>query len=56
MCKQNAAQDIPIETSSMGVIPNSPSQSLKRQYIKEHTYLKVQTSVLFGTCSNIRNF
>jgi len=54
--KQKAAQVIPIVTSSMGVIPKSLSQSLTRFNLHTNTYIQLQTSVILGTCSIVRNF
>jgi hypothetical protein len=56
MWKQNAAQVIPIVTSSTGVIPKSLSQSLKRLNLHPNTYTQMQKSVILGTCSIVRNF
>jgi hypothetical protein len=47
----NAAQAMPIVISSTAVIPKSPSQ-LASKYI----YIKMQKSVVLGTCSIVRNF
>ena len=54
--KQNAAPLIPVVISSTGVIPKSPSQSLKRLNLHPNTYIKMQKSVILGTCSVVRNF
>jgi len=56
MCKQKAAQVIPIVISSMGVIPKSLSQSLIRLNLHPNTYIQLQKSVILGTCSIVRNF
>jgi hypothetical protein len=62
MWKQKAAQVIPIVISSTGVIPKSLSQSLTRLNLhpNTHTYIHIciqlQKSVIFGTCSIVRNF
>jgi len=56
MWKQKAAQVIPIVISSMGVIPNSLSQSLTRLNLHLNTYIQLQKSVILGTCSIARNF
>jgi hypothetical protein len=42
--------------SSTGVIPKSPSQSLKRLNLHPNTYIQMQKSVILGTCSIVRNF
>ena len=54
--QQKAAQVIPIVIPYTGVIPKSLSQSLKRLGLHPNTYIKMQKSVIFGTCSIIRNF
>jgi hypothetical protein len=54
--KQNTVQVIPIVISSTAVIPKSLSQSLKRLNLHPKTYIQTQKSVIFGTCSNVRNF
>jgi hypothetical protein len=56
MWMQNAAQVIPIVISATGVIPKSLSQSLKRLNLHPNTYIKMQKSVILGTCSIVRNF
>jgi hypothetical protein len=56
MWKQNAAQVIPIMISSMGVIPKSLSQSLKRLNLHPNTYTQMQKSVILGTHSIVMNF
>jgi len=56
MWKQNTAQVIPLVTSSTEVIPKSLSQSLKRLNFHPNTYIQMQKSVIFGTCSIVRNF
>ena len=56
MWKQNAVQVIPIVISSTGVIPKSLPQSLKRIGLHPNTYKQMQTSVILGTCSIVRNF
>jgi len=56
MCKQKAAQMIPIVISSTGVIPKSLSQSLTRLNLHHNTYTQLQKSVIFCTCSIVRNF
>ena len=55
MWKQKAAQVIPIVISSTGVIPKSLSQSLTRLNLHPNTYIKLQKSVILGTCSIVRN-
>jgi len=55
MWKQNTVQVIPIVISSMGVIPKSLSQSLKRLNLHPNTYIQMQKSIIFGTCSTVRN-
>jgi len=54
MWKQNTAQVIPLVT--MGVIPKSLSQSLKRLNLYPNTYIQMQKSVILGMCSIVRNF
>ena len=54
--KQKAAQVIPIVITSTGVIPKSLSQSLTRLNLHPNTYIQLQKSVIFGTCSIVRNF
>jgi predicted metal-dependent TIM-barrel fold hydrolase len=56
MGKQNAAQVILIVKSSMGVIPKSLPQNLKGLNLHPNTYIKMQNSVVLGTCSILRNF
>jgi ABC-type enterochelin transport system substrate-binding protein len=56
MWKQNKAKVIPLVISSMGVIPKSLLQSLKRFNLHSNTYIQMQKSVIFGTCSILRNF
>ena len=56
MWKQKAAQVIPIVISSTGVIPKSLSQSLTRLNCHPNTYIQLQKSVIFGTCSTVGNF
>jgi len=56
MWKQNAAQVIPIVTSSTGVIPKSLPQDLKRLNLHPNTYIKMQKSVILGTYSIVRHF
>jgi hypothetical protein len=56
MWKQNAVEVIPIVISSTGVIPKSLSQGLKRLNLHPNTYIKMQKSVILGTCSIVRNF
>jgi hypothetical protein len=56
MWKQDAVQMIPIVISSTGVIPKSLSQSPKRLNLHPNTYIQMQKSVIFGTCSIVRNF
>ena len=41
--------------SSMGVIPKSLSQSLKRLNLHPNTYIQMQKSVILSTCSIARN-
>ena len=52
MCKQKAAEVIPIVISSTGVIPKSLSHSLTRLNLHPNTYTQLQKSV----CSIVRNF
>jgi hypothetical protein len=54
--KQNTAQVIPLVISSMGVMPKSLPQSLKRLNLHPNTYIQKQKSVILGTCSIVRNF
>jgi GTPase len=56
MWKQNAVQVIPIAISSTGVIRKSLPQSLKRLNLHPNTYIQMQTSVILGTCSIVRDF
>ena len=56
MWKQKAAQVIPIVITSTGVIPKSLSLSLTRLNLHPNTYIQLQKSVIFGTCSIVRNF
>ena len=56
MWKQNAAQVIPIVVSTMGVIPKSLPQSLKRLNLHSNTYRQIQKSVILGTCLIVKNF
>ena len=56
MWKQKAAQVIPMVISTTGVIPKSLSQSLTRCNLHPNTYIKLQKSVILGTCSIVRNF
>ena len=56
MWKQNTVQVIPIVIPSTGVIPKSPSQSLKRLNLHQNTYIKMQKPVILGTRSIVRNF
>ena len=51
-----AAQVLPIVIWSTGVIPKSPSQSLKRLNLHPSTYTQMQKSVILSTCSIVRNF
>jgi hypothetical protein len=39
-----------------GIIPKSLSQSLKRVNPHPNTYIQMQTVVIVGTCSIVRNF
>jgi len=55
MWKQNTAQVILIVMSSMGVIPKSLSQSLKRLGLHPNTYIQMQKSVILDTSSIVRN-
>jgi hypothetical protein len=55
MWKQKAAQVIQIVISSTGVIPKSLSQRLTRLNLHPNTYIQLQKSVIFGTCSIVRN-
>jgi ribosomal protein L14E/L6E/L27E len=52
--KHKAAQVIPIVISSTGVIPKSLSRSLTRLNLHPNTYIKLQKSVILGTCSIVR--
>ena len=45
-----------IVMSSTGVIPKSLSQNLKRLNLHPNTYIRMQKSVILGTCSIVRNF
>jgi hypothetical protein len=56
MWKQNTAQVIPLIVSSMGVIPKSLPQSLKRLNLHPNGTYKCKKSVILGTCSIVRNF
>jgi hypothetical protein len=56
MRKQNAAQVIPIVISSTRVIPKLPSKILKRLNLHLNTHIKMQKSVILGTCSTVTNF
>ena len=56
MWKQNAVQVILIVISSTRVIRKSLSHSLKRLDLHPNTYIQMQKSVIFGTCSIVRNF
>jgi len=56
MWMQNTAQVVAIVISSTGVIPKSPSQSLKRLDLHPNTYIQMQKSVILGTFSIVRNF
>jgi len=56
MRKQKAAQVIPIVILSTGVIPKSLSQNLTRLNLHPNTYIRLQKSVILGTCSIVRNF
>jgi hypothetical protein len=56
MRKQNADQVIPIIILSTRVIPKSLSHILKRLNLHSNTYIKMQKSVILGTCSTVRNF
>ena len=55
MWKQKAAQVIPIAISSAAVIPKSISQSLTTLNLHPNIYIQPQKSVIFGTCSIVRN-
>jgi len=54
--KQNAAQVIQIAITSTGVIPKSLPQNLNRLNLHPNTYIKIQKSVILGTCSIVGNF
>jgi len=56
MWKQKVAQVILIVISSMGVIPKSLSQSLIVLNLHPNTYTQLQKSIIYGTCSIVRNF
>jgi hypothetical protein len=56
MWKQNTAHMISLVISSIGVIPKSLPQSLKRLNLHPNTYIQIQKSVILGTCSIVRNF
>jgi hypothetical protein len=56
MWKQDAVQALPIVISATGIIPKSLSQSLKRLNLHPNTYIQMQTAVILGTCSIVRNF
>jgi hypothetical protein len=56
MWKQDAVQAVPIVISATGIIPKSLSQSLKRLNLHPNTYIQMQTVVILGTCSVVRNF
>jgi hypothetical protein len=53
MWKQNAAQMIPIVISSMGVIPKSLSQSLKRLNLHPNTNAKICNSRHMFNCKKL---
>jgi hypothetical protein len=56
MCKQNAAQMIPIVISSTGVISKSLSRSLKSLNLHPNTYIQMKKkTVIPGTSSIARN-
>jgi hypothetical protein len=54
--KQDAVQAVPMVISATGIIPKSQSQSLKRLNLHPNTYIQMQTVVILGTCSIVRNF
>ena len=58
MWKQKATQMILLVISSMGVIPKPPLQSVTRLDLYPNTYVHTteKKSVIFGTCSIVRNF
>ena len=56
MWKQNATKFNPIVISSTGVIPKPLSQSLTRLNLHPNIYIKMQKSVILGTCSIVRKF
>jgi len=56
MWKQKAAQVIPRVISSTGVIPKSLLQSLTRLNLHPIIYIKLEKSVILGTCSTLRTF
>jgi hypothetical protein len=56
MWKQDAVQVVPIVISVTGIIPKLLSQSLKRLNLHPDTYIQMQTVVILGTCSIVRNF
>jgi hypothetical protein len=56
MWKKDAVQAVPIVISATGIIPKSLSQSLKTLNLHPNTYIQMQTVVILGTCSIVRNF
>jgi len=56
MWKKNTTQGVLIVILSRGVIPKSISQSLKGLDLHPNTHIKMQKSVILGTCSIVRNF
>jgi hypothetical protein len=56
MWMQDAVQVVPIVISATGILPKSLSQSLKRLNLHPNTYIQMQTVVILGTCSIVRNF
>jgi hypothetical protein len=56
MWKQDVVQVVPIVISATGIIPKSLSRSLKRLNLHPNTYIQMQTVVILGTCSIVRNF
>jgi hypothetical protein len=56
MWKQDTVQVVPIVISTTGIIPEPLSQSSKRLNLHPNTYIQMQTVVILGTCSIVRNF
>jgi hypothetical protein len=46
---------VPIVISATGIIPKSPSQSLKGLNLHPNTYIQMQKVVILGTCSIVGN-